>query len=112
VYDIFNLRVVFTSEGQSADLYKEEMIVDLVRTLRNVTVATSDLVEKRIVMQKGALRQSAEELYRDVQKTNVEIAHGGNDYEYNKYQRSIPWSVHQLDKLNDFYRDLIDKKSE
>lgn len=111
-YDQFNLHVVFTSEGQTADSYIEEMIVDLVSPLHNVTVATSDLAEQRIVFQKGALRQSAQELYRDVQKTNVEIAHGSNDYEYNKYQRSIPWSVHQLDKLNGFYRDLIDKKSE
>lgn len=111
-FDQYNLHVVFTSEGQTADSYIEEMIVDLVSPLHNVTVATSDLAEQRMVFQKGALRQSAQELYREVQKTNVEIAHGESSYEFNKYQRSIPWSVHQLDKLGNFYKDLIDKKDE
>ncbi|RPA60911.1 NYN domain-containing protein [Aerococcus agrisoli] len=111
-YDQFNLHVVFTSEGQTADSYIEEMIADLVSPIHNVTVATSDLAEQRMVFQKGALRQSAQELYRAIQKTNIEITHGSNDYEYNKYQRSIPWSVHQLDKLGNFYKNLTDKKDE
>lgn len=105
-YDNYNLKVVFTAEGQTADSYIEEMMGDTVEILYHVTVATSDLAEQRMVFQHGALRKSAQELWRDVEQTKVIIAKGDDHYTPTTYRRRVPWSHHQLDKLKRLLNDL------
>ena len=105
-YDQYNLKVVFTAEGQTADSYIEEMMDDVVSLLYNVTVATSDLAEQRMVFQHGALRQSAQELWRNVVRTQQVINRGDDTYTPTTYRRQSPWSHHQMDELQRLLDDL------
>lgn len=109
-YDAYNVKVVFTSEGQTADSYIEEMMDEVVGILYNVTVATSDLAEQRMVFQHGALRKSAQELWRDIEQTDAVINRGAEGYVSKAYRRRIPWSHHQLSELQRLLTDLSNKK--
>ncbi|MCZ0717953.1 NYN domain-containing protein [Aerococcus kribbianus] len=109
-YDAYNLKVIFTAEGQTADSYIEEMMDAMVGILYTVTVATSDLAEQRMVFQHGALRKSAQELWRDVEQT-AKIVHTGDDnYRPLTYRRRIPWNRRQLNTLQGLLRDLSDEE--
>ena len=57
--------VVYTKEAETADQYIERSTHKLVKD-NKVTVATSDGLEQVIIMSKGALRMSANDLYEDV----------------------------------------------
>lgn len=59
--EILGVRVVFTKEGQSADAAIERMS-HKARSLRRVTVATSDYAQQKTVFADGVLRMSAAEL--------------------------------------------------
>lgn len=79
-YEKYHCHVVFTSEGQTADSYIEGMIKDTTGVLKNVTVATSDLAEQRIIFQQGAIRKSARDLLEDVESTKMHIRYGDDSY--------------------------------
>ncbi len=63
-----NIKVVYTKEKESADLYIEMQIKRLIEKggKYSVKVATSDGLEQTIVMSKGALRVTARELEADI----------------------------------------------
>ena len=65
-----NLRVVYTQEDESADLYIET----LVGKNYAVRVATSDALIQLSALRSGVLRVSASELERELERTNGEIA--------------------------------------
>ncbi|AMB99267.1 DNA-binding protein [Aerococcus urinaehominis] len=108
-YQQFRLEVVFTGEGETADQFIEAMIEDRVNVLTNVTVATSDLAEQWLVFQKGALRKSANELWRDVIGTEKEIISENNDYNHRRYRRRSPWTSHQMKQLKYLLDNLSDQ---
>ncbi|MCR4443086.1 MAG: NYN domain-containing protein [Peptococcaceae bacterium] len=63
-----SVEVIFTREGETADMLIERMVGELSR--RGYTfVATSDWIEQSISLQRGALRISARELYEDIKNT-------------------------------------------
>lgn len=68
------IEVVFTSEKETADHYIEREIADMGR-VRQVRVATSDLVEQQIILARGAERISARELGIELQTRKREIYH-------------------------------------
>ncbi|AMB94101.1 NYN domain-containing protein [Aerococcus sanguinicola] len=105
-YDQYKLHVVYTAEKETADAYIEAMMDEMVGVLRNVTVATSDLAEQRMVFQKGALRKSANELWHDIQKTQLDISQGDENYDPNAYRRMVPWSYQQMRDLKSLLEDL------
>lgn len=105
-YDQFNVHVVFTSEGETADSYIEAMIDDVVSPIHIVTVATSDLAEQGLIFQKGALRKSAQELWRDVKQTEAAIKSGDDSYTPILNNRRVPWSHQQLSELKKLLNDL------
>ena len=59
-YSKYQLQVIFTEEGETADSYIERIAGELNDRLTQVTVATSDLAEQWVVFSQGALRTSAE----------------------------------------------------
>lgn len=67
-YSKYQLQVIFTEEGETADSYIERIAGELNDRLTQVTVATSDLAEQWVVFSQGALRTSARELYKSIEK--------------------------------------------
>lgn len=68
-----NLRVVYTQEDESADLYIETLVGKIGKNYA-VRVATSDALIQLSALRSGVLRVSAAELERELQRTNGEIA--------------------------------------
>lgn len=57
------VEVVFTREGQTADVFIERLVVLLTEEGREVEVASSDYLEQRLVLWKGGRRVTARELH-------------------------------------------------
>lgn len=68
-----NLRVVYTQEDESADLYIETLVGKIGKNYA-VRVATSDALIQLSALRSGVLRVSAAELERELERTNSEIA--------------------------------------
>lgn len=68
-----NLRVVYTKENESADLYIETLVGKIGKNYR-VRVATSDALIQLSALRSGVLRVSANELLGEIERTNEKIA--------------------------------------
>lgn len=109
-YKKYQLEVVFTEEGETADSYIERIAGELNDLLTQVTVATSDLAEQWVVFSQGALRTSARELYKAVQKTEKTINQHQQDIKFTRYRRNSPWNQDQLSELEQILKDLSNRK--
>ncbi|BCA84630.1 DNA-binding protein [Enterococcus saigonensis] len=108
-YTKYQLQVIFTEEGETADSYIERVSGELNNALTQVTVATSDLAEQWVVFSQGALRTSARELYKTVQKTNKLIAEHQEDLKFSNFRRNSPWNEAQLSELQQKLQELSKK---
>ena len=68
-----NLRVVYTKENESADLYIEALVNQIGRNY-TVRVATSDALIQLSALRSGVLRVSAQELLREIEAVDEKIA--------------------------------------
>ncbi len=68
-----NLRVVYTKENESADLYIESLLTEIGRNYR-IRVATSDGMIQLSAVRSGVLRVSAQELFREIESADAEIS--------------------------------------
>lgn len=109
VYDQYQLSVVYTKEGETADSYIERTVQKCLSPLVLITVATSDLAEQWVVFQQGALRQSARELYKDVTEARERAVLESRDYHRHGIKRNSPWRVEQLIQLQDLLDDLSNR---
>lgn len=109
-YKQYQLTVVFTKEDETADSYIERITGEKNNRLTQVTVATSDLAEQWLVFSKGALRMSANELYKTIQKTERTIAIHSTDIHFQDFRRNSPWNLEQLSKLSDKMEELSKKE--
>jgi predicted RNA-binding protein with PIN domain len=109
-YKKYHLTVVFTKEEETADSYIERIAGEKNDRLTQVTVATSDLAEQWLVFSKGALRTSANELYKTIQKTERTIAVHATDIHFQDFRRNSPWNGEQLSKLSDKLDELSKNK--
>lgn len=66
------LEVVYTREGETADMCIERMVAALHSESRVIQVATSDSIEQQVVWREGALRLSSRNLRDLVQATGKE----------------------------------------
>lgn len=110
-YKKYHLTVVFTKEDETADSYIERIAGEKNDRLTQVTVATSDLAEQWLVFSKGALRASANELYKNVQKTEHTITVHTTDIHFQDFRRNSPWNIDQLSKLSEKLDELSKKKN-
>lgn len=79
--------------------------------MTQVTVATSDLAEQWVVFSQGALRTSARELYKAIQKTQEAILRHREDIKFSNFRRNSPWTADQLTELEGKLKELTtDKK--
>lgn len=109
-YTKYQLEVVFTEEGETADSYIERVAGELNNRLTQVTVATSDLAEQWVVFSQGALRTSARELYKTVEKTEKTIHQHQQDIHFTNYRRNSPWDEKQLSVLEQKLKELSQKE--
>ncbi|WP_035050849.1 NYN domain-containing protein [Carnobacterium pleistocenium] len=105
-YQKYQLSVIFTKEGETADSYIERIVGIENTIVTQVTVATSDLAEQWVVFQKGALRKSANELFNDVKRIKKAIEADTQEYRLQSYRRNSPWSHDQLNNLEKLRDDL------
>lgn len=105
-YTKYQLEVIFTEEGETADSYIERIAGELNNRLTQVTVATSDLAEQWVIFSQGALRTSARELYKIVEKTEKDIHEHQTDLRFENFRRNSPWSPEQLAELEKKLQDL------
>lgn len=105
-YRQYDLEVVWTKEGQTADSYIEMLAVNLQSPLVQVTVATSDQAEQWVVFSKGAMRKPAWELYQDIKRAKKEVRIATRKYQDEVSVRRSPWSERQLDQLAQLRDDL------
>ena len=108
-YKKYQLTVVFTKEDETADSYIERIAGEKNTRLTQVTVATSDLAEQWVVFSQGALRESANELYKNVKKTERTITEHATDIRFQDFRRNSPWNSGQLSKLSDKLEELSKK---
>ncbi len=71
---LFDVDVIFTEEGKTADAVIEKMVLQLSKEDYALAVATSDWAEQQIVMGKGARRYSAQELLYEVEKAQKSMS--------------------------------------
>ncbi|TVP91344.1 NYN domain-containing protein [Alkalibacterium sp.] len=111
-YDKYNVAVIFTSEGETADSYIEKAVGEENLLITHVQVATSDLAEQWIIFQRGATRKSANELYKDIQTAKKKIAIDSALYRMQNKSRNSPLKEKDKDLLKQLYVDMIEKKYE
>ncbi len=108
-YDYHSLQVVFTQEDETADSYIERSLSDYQNALTNVTVATSDYAEQRIVLGKGSSRKSAPELYKDVMEAKKDVKSDYQEYKQKDAKRLSHWKEEDVKKLKELYRKIISR---
>ena len=89
--DYHNIHLVFTREGQTADMYIEEFVRSLGRKVK-VTVATSDGLEQLTVSSGGALRMSSAELLLEIRAAERVIREEYLNKEYPKGEKNLPFA--------------------
>lgn len=109
-YDYKNLSVVFTKADETADSYIERTVGEENSLITQVTVATSDYAIQNMILQKGASRKSARELYRDVIEAKKEIKKDVTQRSYRNYhRRNSPLKEEDRLKLSSLYEQLIEE---
>lgn len=109
-YDKYEVAVIFTNEGETADSFIEKAVGEENLLISHVQVATSDLAEQWIIFQRGATRKSANELYKDVKTTKKKIAIDSAVYRMQTKTRNSPLTDKDKKQLEDLYIQMIENK--
>jgi predicted RNA-binding protein with PIN domain len=67
------LEVIYTGEGQTADVFIERLVASLSESGEDIEVASSDNLQQHLVLWKGGRRISARELRERLQECRAEI---------------------------------------
>ena len=105
-FEEYELLVVFTQEGETADTYIEREVQLYINPLNLVRVVTSDAAEQWMIFQYGALRMSAQELFIDIQASKQEIKTDVRRHYDKMLRRRSPWQVEQLEVLDQLRQDI------
>lgn len=105
-FDQFDLNVVFTSEGETADQYIEREVSKFISPLYRVVVATSDYAEQWLIFQRGALRQSAKELELEINYAKQQLSTEVQTYYSRILRRRSPWHIEQLSQLDQLRQEI------
>lgn len=101
-YTKYRVKVVFTAQGETADTYIEGVVDELQNVLTEVTVATSDLAEQQLVFAKGAQRMSANELHKEVRRSQKALQHESRRFKSETQRKRGTWSEEQLQVLQEY----------
>jgi len=111
-YDKYEVAVIYTNEGETADSYIEKAVGEENLLVTHVQVATSDLAEQWLIFQRGATRKSANELYKDVKRTKKNIALDSTLYRMQNRSRNSPLKEEDLKNLQTLYYDMVKKRDQ
>lgn len=101
VQSYHNIDVVYTKEAETADQYIEKVTHEIARN-NHVVVATSDALEQLIILGKGAIRLSANDLKDEILRVNDKIR---NEY-LDKYSRG---RANIGDKFGDDIKEYLEE---
>lgn len=104
VTDYHNIHVVYTKEAETADQYIEKVVHKLAPN-HHVTVATSDALEQLIILGKGGLRLSANDLKEEILRVNDQIRR-----EY--LEKSETNRAYLKEKFTNSILEILDGKNE
>ncbi len=104
VMDYHNIHVVYTKEAETADQYIEKVTHEIARE-NHVTVATSDALEQLIILGRGAVRLSANDLKEEILRTREQIR---RDY----LERMPTGRAYLSDLFKDNILDLLEEPEE
>lgn len=101
-----NIHVIYTKEGESADVYIERNVVELSKKAL-VAVITSDYLEQRITLQMGGIRITPNEFLIDIKGSKKRIREKTN-LSYVDKKNSIEDYVNKdiMEKLEKMRRNL------
>ena len=99
-FDEAEVKVIFTAEGETADSYIERTVSEMNMRLVQVSVATSDLAELWLIFQKGALRKSARDFYKELESSRDKQTEMARTFHHKGSTRRNPWSDAQMALLN------------
>ncbi|UUX33039.1 NYN domain-containing protein [Fundicoccus culcitae] len=105
-FEEFEIQVVFTKEGETADSYIEREVSKYINPITRVIVATSDMAEQWLVFQRGALRQSANELKLEIDYAKKQIKQEVQSHYNATLRRRSPWEIDQLERLDEYRQYL------
>lgn len=105
-FDYANVQVVFTEGGETADTYIEREVGRYISVHHRVVVATSDMAEQWLIFQRGAMRQSANELWLEIQYAQQEIQSDIRHHYDRMIRRHSPWQLEQYAQLEKLRREL------
>lgn len=108
-YEQYEVEVVFTKEGETADSYIEKAVGEENYILSNVFVATSDLAEQWTVFQRGAVRKSANELWKDIKEVDKRITLDTKTYQLANRRRNSPLKAKDQRALHRLYWDMVNR---
>lgn len=108
-FEEYEVTVVFTQEGETADSYIERTVKERINALTRVVVATSDAAEQWMIFQQGALRQSANELLMEINYAKAQIKTDVSTHYDSRIRRRSPWDVEHLEQL-DKLREQIENQ--
>lgn len=111
-FEEYEVKVVFTKEGETADSFIEREVPNFVNSLSSVRVATSDAAEQWVIFQKGALRMSAQELLIDLNLAKKQISLDAKSYYHQVCSRRNPWQLEQLELLELLRQEIENKPKE
>ena len=100
---VLGMDVIYTREGEIADLVIESLVQELISGNHVVTVATSDWVEQRIILGQGAYRLSARELWNRIE-SNIKSIQDKKEILARKQQRQPLCS-----RLEDSVKEKLEK---
>lgn len=105
-FEEYELTVVFTQEGETADSYIERTVKEHINALTRVVVATSDAAEQWMVFQQGALRQSANELLMEINYAKAQIKSDVSTFYDSRIRRRSPWDIDHLEQLDKLRQEI------
>ena len=108
VYDEKKVKVVFTTEGETADMYIEREIKKYRNSLTHISVASSDATEQWIIFQQGAIRLSADELWLNIKNARKDIRRDIQSFHHQSPRRHV-WTQEHLRQLNQLRQEIEEK---
>ncbi|TMW70009.1 NYN domain-containing protein [Alteribacter natronophilus] len=86
----FRLDIIYTREKETADERIEKLVRTLKRVDTEISVATSDFLEQRVIFASGALRKSARELRNEVMAIEKRISRKVMNAKKHKGRSKLP----------------------
>ncbi|HAA34878.1 MAG TPA: RNA-binding protein [Firmicutes bacterium] len=90
------LEVIYTGEGETADVFIERLVVNLDGIVDDIEVASSDNLQQHLVLWKGGRRLSARELRERLRECRAEIMKSRPSFTRNNLDERLSQKVKEV----------------